>query len=111
MAWSSPTSFWPSVKLHLGKRALRQAEKEDAWWAENRPASPHLFAREYRDKLELIRTTPGAGVGWPTARRPALRRILMPKTQNHIYFRVDEASRTIHVLAVWGAPKGRGPKL
>ena len=99
------------MKLHLGKRALRQAEKQEAWWAENRPAAPDMFAREFRDTLALIRTTPGAGVPWPTTRRPNLRRIVMPKTQNHIYFRVDEAKRTIHVLAVWGGPRGRGPKL
>jgi hypothetical protein len=61
--------------------------------------------------LRFIRTTPGAGVGWPTPRRPTLRRILMPMTQNHIYFRVDEATQTVLVLALWGAPRGRGPKL
>ncbi len=86
-------------------------EKQEAWWAENRPAAPDLFAREFRDTLELIRTTPGAGVRWPTPRRPTLRRILMPRTQNHVYFRVDKAKQVVHVLGVWGAPRCRGPKL
>jgi hypothetical protein len=40
-----------------------------------------------------------------------LRRILMPRTENHVYFEVDEMTQTVHVLAVWGAPKGRTPKL
>lgn len=35
----------------------------------------------------------------------------MPRTENHVYFQVDEATRTVHVLAVWGAPRGRGPRL
>lgn len=35
----------------------------------------------------------------------------MIKTQNHIYFRVDEQKKVTHILAVWGAPKERGPKL
>jgi plasmid stabilization system protein ParE len=83
----------------------------DAWWAENRPAAPTLFARKFRDTLELIRTTPGAGIAWPTRRRPNLRRILMQRTENHIYFRVDEKTQTVHVLAVWGAPRGTTPKL
>lgn len=109
MGCNSPTNSWRSVKLHLGKRLLRQVEKQEAWWAENRPAVPHLFAREFRDTLEHIRTTPGAGVPCPTPRRPDLRRMLMPKTRNHIYFRVK--GQTIHIFAVWGAPRGRGPKL
>jgi len=40
-----------------------------------------------------------------------LRRILMPRTENHVYFMVDEMTQTVHVLAVWGVPKGRTPKL
>ena len=83
----------------------------DAWWADNRPAAPTLFAREFRDTLEHLRTTPGAGTSWPTRRRPKLRRILMPRTHNHIYFRVDEKAQAIVVLAVWGAPRGTTPKL
>ena len=35
----------------------------------------------------------------------------MPKTEHHVYFRVDETTATVHVLAVWGAPRGSGPKL
>lgn len=99
------------MKLHLAKRALRQVERKEAWWAENRPAAPDLFAREFRDTLEYIRTTPGSGIGWPTPQRPSLRRILMSKTQNHIFFVVDEKAQAIHVLAIWGAARGRAPKL
>jgi len=63
------------------------------------------------ETFQRIREMPGSGVGWPTPRRPTLRRILMPRTQNHVYFRVDEAKLVVRVLAVWGAPKGEGPKL
>ena len=35
----------------------------------------------------------------------------MPKTEHHVYFRVNETGATVHVLAVWGAPRGRGPRL
>jgi plasmid stabilization system protein ParE len=99
------------VKLRLGKRLLQQVEHKDAWWAKNRLAAPELFARELRDTLEHIRTQPGSGVGWPTARRPTLRRILMPRTQNHIFFLVNEKDQTVDVLAIWGAPRDRMPPL
>jgi hypothetical protein len=83
----------------------------EEWWAENRPAAPTTFTDELEETFNLIRTTPCAGIRWPTPRRPTLRRILMPKTQNHVYFRVEDAENTVFVLAVWGAPKGRGPGL
>jgi plasmid stabilization system protein ParE len=99
------------VKLHLGERARSHVQGQEAWWAENRPAAPDLFAREFKETLEHIRTVPGAGVRWPTSQRPSLRRILMPRTLNHVYFRVDEEKGVVHVLAVWGAPRERTPKL
>ena len=37
------------------------------------------------------------------------RRVLMPTTQNHVYYAVRE--NEIVVLSVWGAPRERGPKL
>jgi hypothetical protein len=28
-------------------------ESKDCWWAENRPAAPDLFTREFRDTLVM----------------------------------------------------------
>lgn len=41
-----------NVKLLLGKRARSDLQRQEAWWAENRPAAPDLFAREFKDTLE-----------------------------------------------------------
>jgi hypothetical protein len=30
--------------------------------------------------------------------------ILMPRSQNHVYFVILEQTQTVHVLAIWGAP-------
>lgn len=99
------------MKLRVGKRAQRQADRIEEWWVKNRPAAPSLFTDELEEFFEHIRSTTAAGVRWPTSKRPDLRRILMPRTLNHIYFRVDEAKGVVHVLAVWGAPRERGPTL
>lgn len=61
--------------------------------------------------LDLIRTMPGSGIGWPTPRRPTLRRILMSRTHNHIFFAVDDATQTVVVFAIWGAARKHPPKL
>jgi hypothetical protein len=49
------------------------------------------FADEFRKTLALLEHSPHAGALWPTTKRPTLRRILMPETHNHLYYRVDDA--------------------
>ena len=99
------------MKLRVGKRAQQQVETIDAWWIEHRADSPTLFLDELEETFLYIRGVQAAGVRWPTLRRPSLRRILMRRTRNHVYFVIDAAAETVHVHAVWGAPKGRTPRL
>jgi hypothetical protein len=35
----------------------------------------------------------------------------MPKTRTHVYYEVDWERDIIIVLAIWGAPRRRGPHL
>jgi plasmid stabilization system protein ParE len=98
------------VKVKVAKRAEQQADRIEQWWKENRPSAPWTFTEELESTLRLICEMPGVGVRWPSA-RPGIRRVLMRKTEHHVYFRVDETRATVHVLAVWGAPRGRGPRL
>src|SRR5213078_2045952 len=91
-------------KLRIGKRAQQQAAKIEAWWVKHRTAAPTLFADELERTFGYLCQVRSPGVRWPTPRRPMLRRILMPRTENHVYFVVDETAETVHVLAIWGAP-------
>jgi plasmid stabilization system protein ParE len=99
------------VKLRVGKRAQKQAERIDDWWVNHRPEAPTLFTDELEETFQHICERAAAGVRWPTARRPFLRRILMARTENHVYFQVDDKTQTVHVLSVWGGPRGKTPKL
>lgn len=40
-----------------------------------------------------------------------VRRVLLRKTRNHVYYEIDRANGVVMIIAVWGAPKGEGPKL
>lgn len=99
------------MKLRITPRAESQARGRRAWWVEHRPAAPNLFDEELERALRLICETPEAGVPWRTARQPELRRLLMPRTHHHVYFYVDRSEPAVVILAVWGAARGRGPKL
>jgi plasmid stabilization system protein ParE len=99
------------VKVRITRRAEAHVNRRRAWWAENRLAAPALFDDEFDGVLRLISDMPGAGVMWPTARNPRMRRVLMSETHHHVYFYVDEAKKTVVIVAVWGAPRGSGPRL
>ncbi len=52
-------------------------------------------------------------IGTPYVERHGVivRRVLLPTTKNHLYYEIDRANDVVMILAVWGAPKGRGPTL
>lgn len=54
-----------------------------------------------------------ARMGSPYVERQGVvvRRVLLRKTYNHVYYEIDRAHGVVMILAVWGAPKGEGPKL
>lgn len=99
------------MKVRITRRAEAHVKRQRAWWAENRLGAPALFDEELHRVLRLISEMPGAGMTWPTARNPRMRRVLMPETHHHVYFYVDEPRATVIIAAVWGAPRGRGPSL
>jgi plasmid stabilization system protein ParE len=68
------------VKVRVTARAQQQVRGRKAWWAENRPAAPALFEEELYRTFRLISELPEAGVRWPTARNPRLRRLLMSES-------------------------------
>ena len=44
-------------------------------------------------------------------RLPGVRRILLSRVRYHLYYRVNEESRQVEVLALWHARRGGGPNL
>ena len=99
------------MKIVFTPESDRQASEKERWWREHRPASPTLFADELSDVLDLIAHTPNVGAVYQTVSGRHARRVLMPRTKNHVYFEVDEAQQRVIVHAVWGTPRGRGPDL
>jgi plasmid stabilization system protein ParE len=97
------------MNVRLAPRALSEAERLKTWWQKNRPASPNLFDEEMAIAIEQIRAAPKVGAPYPSSFGRTVRRLLMPKTANHVYYLARE--NDIVVVSVWGAPRGKGPKL
>lgn len=98
-----------SVKIELAARAVRDAERRAHWWREHRPA-PGLFEDELRDALEIIRGEPEAGSLYPSRSGRQYRRLLLPRTRHHVYYRIVAEGQLL-VVAIWNAIAARGPTL
>lgn len=98
------------MKAFLSKRAARAAERIDARWRQHAD-HPGIFAIEFLKAIELLEASPGPGSPFPTAKHPALKRLLLRKSHCHIYFEIDEANQTIQILHIWDGRRERAPKL
>ena len=97
------------MKLELAPRAVAQAERLAKWWRENRPAAPTLFEAELRDALAQIVTMPQAGSMYMRRSGREYRRVLMPESHCHVYYRAT--TEAVRIVALWGATRERGPRL
>jgi len=99
------------VRFRVSKRARRSIERINAWWFENRRAAPMLFLDELASAEVLLRSNPEAGTVYATHGSGVVRRIVLPKTRHHLYYRYVAERSELVVLVIWGAPRERGPKL
>jgi plasmid stabilization system protein ParE len=99
------------VKVHFTPRARRRALTVAAWWRQNRPGAPDLFERELEWAKQRLETEPQVGLVYETIRGRTVRRVLLPKSEQHVYYSVDDEGQTVTVLNVWGARRGRAPRL
>ncbi len=90
-------------------RATREIETIDEWWRKNRHSSPDLFVTELERMLAAVVLIPTLGTPAKSKRAAGVRRVLLPRTRYHVYYRVRE--ETVEVLAVWHAARGTGPGL
>jgi plasmid stabilization system protein ParE len=99
------------VKLEISKRARRHIEKRQAWWREHRPAALGLFLDELAAAERLLRATPELGSIYVKRNTRTVRRVLLPQTGTHVYYWLDANRDLVTILAVWGAQRGRTPRL
>lgn len=98
------------MRIEIAPRALREAERSAGWWRENRPASRDLFEKELREALERIKAFPQLGSAYQAMAGLEHRRLLMPETRYHVYYRVAGPD-LVRVVAIWSSVRGRGPEL
>jgi plasmid stabilization system protein ParE len=96
------------VKVELSGEANAQVREIDAWWRENRRASPDLFAKELAQALTALSHSPTLGSPYEAGSR-RVRRLLLRRTHYHLYFLAGQDR--LFIVAVWSAFRGEGPAL
>jgi plasmid stabilization system protein ParE len=99
------------VNLIFSREADQDVEAIDAWWRENRLDAPRLFAEELASVCEAIRRKPLIMKAYTERSGIVIRRWQLRRTLQHVYFVADVEKDVITVLRVWGARRGRGPRL
>lgn len=99
------------MKVRVTPRARQRLKSVKRWWRANRPAAPTLFDDELAKAMALLAVTPRMGVIYRTKNGDVIYRLLLRKTEQHVYYYVDDKAREVVVLTVWGVRRGRGPKL
>ena len=99
------------MKLRVSGRARLRIRKQADWWREHRVEAPELFTQELARAFERILRAPKVRQPHALIEGEPVWRVLMPKTEQHIYYTVDDAAGEVVIETVWGARRKRGPKL
>jgi len=97
------------VKVKVTRRAERRIEIVDRFWRENRLAAPDLFKEELTVAELRLSQEPYAGRACLIGGKQ-LRRLLLPRTEQWVYYVVRARQGLVVVQTIWGARRGRDPK-
>jgi hypothetical protein len=99
------------VKIRISRRARTRIRAQDEWWREERRDAPDLFKQELTAAFERILRAPKVRNPYGRIESDPVWRVLMPRTEQHVYYSVDDDAGEIVIETVWGARRRRGPKL
>lgn len=68
-----------------------------------------MFAEELGVIVGKLRDTAAERQKYAARGGHIIWRILMPRTRNHVYYRVNDSAGDVEVLLVWNAIAGRAP--
>jgi len=100
-----------AIEIRVSPQAVEQARNAQRWWKANRGAAPSPLHDELAKGLEQLASLPEIGPPYPNDRVPGVRRLLLRKSQYHIYYVYEEEAGLVVVLAIWSTHRGRGPSL
>ena len=99
------------MKVRVSGRARVRIRQQEEWWRTHRRDVPDLFKQELTIAFQRILRAPKVRKPYGEIDGEPVWRVLMPKTEQHVYFTVDDAATEVVIETVWGARRKRGPRL
>jgi hypothetical protein len=99
------------VKLIITARAEREIERKASSWSEHSTVAPDLFWSELKAAVARLSVEPYAGRSWTSPRGRQLQRLLLPNTENYLYYSFDPNQPLLTIHCLWGARRQREPRL
>jgi len=100
------------VRVRFTPEARLAVREKRAWWEQHREKAPRLFVEELAAVVAKLREgTDKEHQQYAARSGRIIWRLLMPRTRNHVYYRVSEAARDVEILMVWNAVAGATPDL
>jgi plasmid stabilization system protein ParE len=100
-----------SFRFKIAARADLQIRAAAKWWIKNRTAAPAAFAQDLESAFSLIEQFPYAGEEISHRRISGLRRVLLGRSQYHLYYAVYLSERIVEVFALWHSSRGKPPRI
>jgi hypothetical protein len=98
------------VRVRFTPEARLAVREKRAWWEQHRSKAPRLFVEELAEVVAKLRAGAEQERHAYAARGGRIIfRLLMPKTRNHVYYRVDDDAEEVEILIVWNAVAGAEP--
>jgi plasmid stabilization system protein ParE len=100
------------VRVRFTPEARLAVREKRVWWKQHREKAPRLFVEELAAVVAKLRDGADKERQQYAARSGRIIwRLLMPKTRNHVYYRVNEAAGDVEILVVWNAVADATPDL
>ena len=98
------------MRVRVTKRAERRIEIVDRFWRNERLEAPDLLKEELAAAEARLAEEPHAGVACVIRGRKYLR-LLLPKTEQWLFYQVRAQRGLVIVHTIWGARRGRNPRI
>ena len=91
------------MKLVIAARAEREIGRKAASWTRHSTVSPETFWDELRRAIRRLEVEPYAGRRWVSPSGRHLYRLLLPTTENHLYYSYEPQTQVLMIRCLWGA--------
>ena len=100
-----------TTTIRFDPEALFQLDELDTWWRFNRRSAANQVTDEVERICAVLEETPDLGTPYPHETVADVRVMRLHKTPYRLYYKHDQDTDEIIVLALWSTMRKHGPPL